>query len=90
MKNSRESTNEKQGDVEFVREKIASIRFESEQHLLGEARELMEEYPSTIGKPIIEEALKHGGVVKVKVICLPSDRNIKPYLTEAGTIVVNR
>ncbi len=48
----------------------------------------MIDYPSTIGRPIIEDALKYGGKVTVRVICLPTEK-VKPYLTNSRTIIVN-
>lgn len=75
-------------DMEFVRKNISAIQIKGQQHLLGKTKKLMIDYPSTIGRPIIEDALKYGGKITVKVICLPTEK-VKPYLTNSRTIIVN-
>lgn len=86
MKNNRCQVVEE--DMEFVRENISAIQIKGQQHLLGKAKKLMMDYPTTIGRPIIEDALRYGGRVTVGVMCLPTE-NVKPYLTDSGTIIVN-
>lgn len=80
----------KSSDTDFVKENIGSICFKGKQYLLGLAKEIMESYPTTIGKPMIENALKQNGTIKVEVKYTSSEEIIKPYLLSNGTIVINQ
>ncbi len=74
-------------DAEWVAKRIEKIHFVGKQHLHGQIKQLMLDYPTTIGVPIIERAEGNSEEVCLDILYVHSSR-IKPCL-KGNVIVIN-